>query len=220
MLATGSNTIKLSPTTLAMKKQGKAMIMVRNGNIGNFGTQEKVLKVFADHCRTRPNKNPKKLMEEKIQSDFNEFSRKIKADKKVKLKRCHPGSGFSASKSNNARAMRVCIPKLPKFSAFTNQDVETNIALPIQFIITTTNSPSTALQHFSPATSNTTADKRTSGRTKQNPIFMVRKIQPRTLYSLFRSNFNAKLVTHRKFPTPDISVFETVRSTAEQAPEE
>ena len=81
--------------------------------------------------------------------------------------------------------------------------------------IPTTNASSTALQQVSSAKTDATTDKRSSCRTRQSPNY----------YSFGLFNHRPTKRPHRageakNFQPQNISVIETVQSTAEQVPEE
>ena len=121
VLAPGSHILKVSPTTSTTKEPGKPVVPLRNSDFAKFGTQLErptPLKAYADR---RGPRSGEKIVEELIQSNVKEFSRKQKGDKKMKHRKRDPGKGVSSSKSNISRAMRGQIPKTSKIPAIRNQ---------------------------------------------------------------------------------------------------
>ena len=124
VFAPGSHILKVSPTTSTIKEPGKPVVTVRNSDIAKFGTQlerQTPLKAYADR---RGPRSGEKLVEELMQSHVKEFTKKENGDKKMNHRKRDPGSGVSSSKSNNSRAMRGRIPKIPNFLAIRNQQQE------------------------------------------------------------------------------------------------
>ena len=69
MLAPGSHNRKVSPTTSTIKEAGKGIVAVRNNDIAKLGTQQEHQTVF-------------KLIEEGIQCHNEDYTQKLKEDKK------------------------------------------------------------------------------------------------------------------------------------------
>ena len=93
VLAQGSIIINVSPTTSTIKEPGRAVVTVWNNDIATFGTlQEKQtpVKVYADR---RGPPTCEKLIDEQIQSHVEQFTRKLKGNKKMKQRRRETGSG-------------------------------------------------------------------------------------------------------------------------------
>ena len=121
VLAPSSNIIKVSLTTSTIKEPRKAVVTVRNSDIAKFGTlqeRQTLLKVYADK---RGPRTCEKLVDGKIQSHVKQFTRILKGDKKMKLRRRESGSGVSSSRSNISRARRGRILKIPNSAATRNQ---------------------------------------------------------------------------------------------------
>ena len=129
VLAPGSNFLKRSLTTSAIKEPGKPVVTVRNSEIGKFGTlqeRQTPLKVYADRRGPRIGEN---LVEEHIQSHIKQFTQKIKGDKKMKHRRREPGSGVSSSRSNISRAMRG---PSQKYQIFSPSEINNRKRMPLQ----------------------------------------------------------------------------------------
>ena len=123
VLAPGSGTLKVSPTTSTIKEPGKPVVTIGNSDIAKLETQlvrQTQLKAYADR---RGPRSGEKIVKELIQSHAEEFTRKQKGGKKMKHRKRDPGSGFSSSKSNISRAMRERIPKNHKFSCYSKPAV-------------------------------------------------------------------------------------------------
>ena len=159
VLAPGSNTMKISPTMSTIKEPEKLVFTVRNsdGETRQSIESQTPLRAQADCHGPR---SREQSVEERIQSHVKKFTRKIKADKKVKHRKHR--TRVSYTNWNKAHATRGCIPKLPNFLAISNQIVykkEGKLTIP------STDAPSTALQQVSSAKTDPTADTRSSGRT-------------------------------------------------------
>ena len=160
VLAPGTHTQKVSPTTSTIKEPGKPVVTVRNSDIAKFGTQlerQTQLKAYADR---RGPRSGEKLVEELIQSHVKKFTRKLKGDKKMTHRKRDPGSGVSSSKSNISRAMRGRIPKKLKFLTMRNQQPEAST-------VSHSEQPTTS----STNTTATTQPPRSSDRTRRSPSY-------------------------------------------------
>ena len=80
-------------------------------------------------------------------------------------------SVVSSSKSNIARAMRGRLPKMSIFVVLRSQNEATIIEPPSELTIPPPSAPISALQQVALSTSNTTADKRSSGRNWRSPTY-------------------------------------------------
>ena len=115
VLATGSNIIKVSPTTSTIKESVKAIVSPQNA-IAKFGTQQErktPLRAYADH---RGPRTSEKLLGEEVRSQIKEFTRKLKGYKQVNHKRRDVSSSRAAmfqplDPKSNAR----CGVSSPKF---------------------------------------------------------------------------------------------------------
>ena len=135
-MAPGSNSLKVSPTTFTIKELGKPIVTVRNSDISKF--QQTPLRVYADQRGTRSCKKP---VEEQIQSHNKQFTRELKDDKTMKHGKRDPSSGFSSSRSNISRAMRVGIPKISDFLAIRNQNNKIQTELAHELALPTQSAP-------------------------------------------------------------------------------
>ena len=82
VLAPGSNIPNVSPITFNINEPGKAILTLRNSETAKFGTlqeRQTPLKVYADG---RGSRNSEKLIEERIQSQNKELTRKIKVTRR------------------------------------------------------------------------------------------------------------------------------------------
>ena len=172
VLGPGSNILKVRPTMSNIKEPIKAIVAVRKSDIAKIGTLQKhqkqqiPMKVYADR---RGHRTSKKLIEERIQSHFKQFARKINGDKKMEHRRQEPGN--SSSRSNTASAMRGRILKLRNFPALLNQ-LNNELADSQSILIIPKPSASTsALQQVSPAANTTTQNKRSTNRNRCSPSY-------------------------------------------------
>ena len=96
-----------------IREPGKLEITVRNSDIAHFGTSDERKTKLMDYAYRRGPRVHEKLTEAKILSHTNEFTRIQKGARKLKHRKRDTGSGNSSNKSNIARAMQVCMPKVP-----------------------------------------------------------------------------------------------------------
>ena len=209
VLAPGLHILKVSPTTSTFKAPGKPVVTVRNSKIAKFGTQlerQTPLKACTDR---RGPRSGKQLVEELIQSQVKEFTRKQKGDKKMKHRMRGPGSGVSSSKSNVSRAIRGRIPKIPNFLAIRNQKQEAST-------VSHSEQPTT----LSPTSTAAKQPQRSSDRNRRSPS-----------YYGFESPFPDSTTAPppkrprragdvENYQPPPESIVETVQHIAEQQPTE
>ena len=170
VLAPGSDTNKVSPTTSTILEPGKTIVTLKKSDIAKFGTlQEKQtpVRVYADRQGPR---RAEKMIDEQIQSHIKEFTRKLKGDKKIKNRRREPCNGDSSSRSNILRAMRGRIPKVPNFPALRNQHNTDVVDLQSKFVLPQLLASLSELQQFEPAAP-TTQSKHPSDRNRRSPAY-------------------------------------------------
>ena len=137
------------------------------------------------------------------------------------MKHCKrdPSSGFSSSRSNISRAMRVRINKIPDFLAIRNQNNKNQTDLAHELALPTQSATPSALKEVEP-TSSTTQSKRTSDRNRRSPSY----------YGFDNSSSDSTIAAPpdsprragnlENFQPPPASVVETVQNKAVQQPEE
>ena len=138
VMATGSTVGKVSPTTSFIKEPKRPKVRVRNSVIAKFGTIHERDTELCHYIDRRPKKiHDKKTLEQKINNQKKDLSRKDVGSKKVKRTQKQPDdmnvissvrSRISTS-SNVARALKMKIPKRnPKhYEAFQNRPYLTHI---------------------------------------------------------------------------------------------
>ena len=113
VLAPGPVVQKTDQYTSVIREPGKMEVTVRNSDIAKFGTREERKTKLTDYINRRGPRLHENTTEAKILSHIKECTRIQKGDRKMKHRKRETGSGVSSNKSNNARAMRVRMPKVP-----------------------------------------------------------------------------------------------------------
>ena len=129
-----------------------------------------------------------------------------------------PSSGFSSSRSNISRAMRVRSPKISDFLVIRNQNTKIQTELAHELALPTQSAPPWALKQVEP-TSSITQSKRTSDRNRRSSSY----------YGFDNSSSGSTIAAQPNSPRragnvdnfkPPASVVETVQNKAVQQPEE
>ena len=136
----------------------------------------------------------------------------------MKHRRREPSSGVSSFRSNDSRAMRGRIPKIPNFP-IRNKRNEEQAASPSETILPPQSASASAFQHVVPAAS-TSQGKRTFDRIRRSPSY----------YGFDNSSPYSTITVPPKRPRraedvknsqlPPASVVETVQTIATQKPEQ
>ena len=113
-LAPGSVVQKTDQYTSVILEPGKVEVTVRNSDIAKFGTREERKTKLTEYINRRGPRTHEKTTEAKILSHIKESARILKGDRKMKHRKRETGSGVPSNKSNNARAKRVRMPKIPE----------------------------------------------------------------------------------------------------------
>ena len=97
-----------------IREPGKLEVIVRNSENAKFGTRDERKTKLMDYVNRRGPRINEKTTEAKIFSHIKESTRVQKDDRKMKHQKRETGSGVSSNRSNIARAIRVCMPKVPE----------------------------------------------------------------------------------------------------------
>ena len=114
ILAPGSVVQEADQYTSEIRETGKLEVTVRNSDIAKFGTRDERKTKLMDYVNRRGPRIHEKATEAKIFSHIKESTHVQKGDRKMKHRKREMGSGVSLYRSNIARAMRVCMPKVPE----------------------------------------------------------------------------------------------------------